>query len=165
MNRRFTVHCAATLAMLAGCGALAAAEGPARDLRQPLPINSTGQIKASSPITVSGQKSAPVTSTPGIAGRQDVKSLLKSATPVDHRGTRYLVSEGKWYEQRGDDVVASRPPAGMLVKDLPEGYIVRWVAGVPYFHADGVYYVWRERQRRYEVLQAPPQGEPAPAAE
>jgi hypothetical protein len=90
---------------------------------------------------------------------------------ITHRGTRYLVSGGQWYEQRGRDLVATIPPAGVLVRDLPDGYSMRWIGGVPYFYADGLYYIWRERPRRYEIMQSPPPAEadarlrePAPAA-
>lgn len=78
---------------------------------------------------------------------------------ITHRGTRYLVSGGQWYEQRGRDLVATIPPAGVLVRDLPDGYSMRWIGGVPYFYADGLYYVWRERPRRYEIMQTPPAAE------
>jgi hypothetical protein len=43
-----------------------------------------------------------------------------------------------------------------MVRDLPDGYTMRWIGGVPYFYADGLYYVWREGSRRYEILQSPP---------
>ncbi len=90
---------------------------------------------------------------------------------ITHRGTRYLVSGGQWYEQRGRDLVAAAPPAGVMVRDLPDGYAMRWIGGVPYFYADGLYYIWRERPRRYEIMQSPPPveqdarlREPTPAA-
>lgn len=73
-----------------------------------------------------------------------------------------MVSDGRWYEQRGGDLVSVAAPAGVLVENLPDGYSVRWVSGVPYFYADGLYYVWRERSRRYEILQSAPGDEHAP---
>jgi hypothetical protein len=36
---------------------------------------------------------------------------------------------------------------------------MRWIGGVPYFYADGLYYIWRERPRRYEIMQSPPPAE------
>lgn len=92
---------------------------------------------------------------PGMIDRPIIERAPATAA-IRHRGTRYLVTEGRWFEQRGDALVETTPPAGVLVEDLPEGYSVRWVDGVPYFQAAGLYLVWRERQRRYEVLQAPP---------
>jgi len=82
-----------------------------------------------------------------------------------HRGTRYVVNDGRWYEQRGNDLVSVAAPAGVLVENLPDGYAVRWVSGVPYFYADGLYYVWRERPRRYEILQSAPGDEHASAGD
>jgi hypothetical protein len=69
------------------------------------------------------------------------------------------VNAGRWYEQRGDKLRAISPPQGVLVPELPRGYSMRWVGGVPYFYADGLYYLWRERKRSYEVLPTPPVGD------
>jgi hypothetical protein len=85
-----------------------------------------------------------------------------SSTVINYRGMRLVFSDGNWYRQEGDDLVATRPPSGMMVRELPAEHALRWVAGVPYFYANGLYYVWRERQKQYEVLQEPPAGsEPA----
>ena len=84
---------------------------------------------------------------------------------LTYRGNRYVVSGGRWYQQRGNDLTAVDPPAGVLVEDLPEGYAMRWFGGVPYFYADGFYYVWRERVQRYEILQSPPTDERPPSGE
>lgn len=84
---------------------------------------------------------------------------------IHRRGTHYLVRGGQWYQQRGNALVAVEPPAGVLVSRLPQGYSMRWIGGAPYFYADGVYYVWRERTRQYEILQSPPVEEKAPARE
>jgi len=81
------------------------------------------------------------------------------STSFTYRGTRYLVNSGRWYEQRGSDLVPVTPPAGVLVEELPANHTMRWVGGVPYFYADGLYYIWRERVRRYEILQSPPAGD------
>jgi hypothetical protein len=78
---------------------------------------------------------------------------------------RYFVSEGQWFEQRGSRLIAVEAPAGVLVRDLPEGYTMRWIGGVPYFYADGLYYVWREGSRRYEILQSAPSAEKTQPAE
>lgn len=102
------------------------------------------------------QRSLP---TPGIVGREGLRQPATEsripAAAVTHRGTRYVVSGGQWYEQRGADLVAVEPPANVQVQALPEGYIMRWIGGVPYFYADGLYYVWRERTRRYEIVPSP----------
>jgi hypothetical protein len=80
---------------------------------------------------------------------------------IKFRGDRYVVSAGRWYKQRGDKLRAIEPPQGVLVPELPQGYSMRWVGGVPYFYADGLYYLWRERKRSYEVLPTPPAGDAA----
>jgi hypothetical protein len=82
---------------------------------------------------------------------------------IKYRGTQYVVTDGQWYERRGRDLVAVTPPSGVLVRDLPKGHTMRWIGGVPYFYADGLYYVWREGSRRYEILQSPPSEEESPA--
>ena len=81
------------------------------------------------------------------------------STSITYRGTRYLINSGRWYEQRGTDLVPVTAPAGVLVEELPASHSMRWVGGVPYFYADGLYYVWRERARRYEIMQSPPAGD------
>lgn len=105
-----------------------------------------------------------ISAPPGSAPPEERGRRTDSAS-ITHRGTRYLVSDGRWYEQRGDDLIAVAPPAGVLVESLPDGYSMRWVGGVPYFYADGLYYVWRERSRRYEILKTAPNDERAPAGE
>jgi hypothetical protein len=98
---------------------------------------------------------------PGIKGPAEprfpgTEPAPPAGTSITHRGTRYVVTDGRWYEQRGADLVAVTPPAGVLVRDLPQGHSMRWIGGAPYFYADGLYYVWRERERRYEIVQTPP---------
>lgn len=98
-------------------------------------------------------------------GRPAEDSRERRGASISYRGMRYFISEGQWFEQRGSRLVAVEAPAGVLVRDLPEGYTMRWIGGVPYFYADGLYYVWREGSRRYEILQSPPSVEKAPPAE
>lgn len=93
---------------------------------------------------------------PAAARRPPPESRPPGPSSLTYRGTRYLISGGQWYERRDGDLVAVVPPAGVMVKDLPQGYSMRWIGGVPYFYADGLYYVWRERPRRYEILTAAP---------
>ncbi|MEJ0099796.1 MAG: DUF6515 family protein [Pseudomonadota bacterium] len=88
-----------------------------------------------------------------------------SATSITFRGTSYVVSGGQWYERRGTDLVAVDAPAGVLVRELPKGYAMRWIGGAPYFYADGLYYVWRERLRLYEIMRSAPSEETPPAHE
>jgi hypothetical protein len=64
-----------------------------------------------------------------------------------------------YYERRPGYVVRPRyyvaPPIGFTVAVLPPYYTTLWLGGFPYFYADGAYYMWRERERHYEVVEAP----------
>jgi hypothetical protein len=118
-----------------------------------------------------GLRQQPLPSTPPSTERAppapQPEPSTRPATPraFTYRGTRYLVREGQWFEQRGADYVAVAAPAGVMVKDLPAGYAMRWIGGAPYFYADGLYYVWRQPQRSYEILQLPPGKEAAADSE
>lgn len=135
---------------------------------QPLAAAERGGGMRQVPLTPpAGMKSSdvaiPMPPRPGIMqpsgpSPAEIRQLPDSAV-FTHRGTRYVVSAGRWYEQRGDKLRAVAAPQGVLVQELPQGYSMRWVGGVPYFYADGLYYLWRERQRSYEVLPTPPAGD------
>jgi hypothetical protein len=145
--------------MLAIAGQLLAAErgGPPGGMRQePLDrgaANRSLRVPGKPPETTGIPASRNATRLPVPEDRSPL------GMSITHRGTRYLVSGGQWYEQRGRDLVAAPPPAGVMVRDLPDGYSMRWIGGVPYFYADGLYYIWRERPRRYEIMQSPPPAE------
>lgn len=170
MNRLHSqslVTVAMALAVALAAGPLSAAERPGGVpggmRQQPMspPPSSMGRDPMSGPMQ-GPSRNLP---TPGIAGpagaRQPVPESRMPAASVTHRGTRYLVSGGQWFEQRGADLVPVDPPANVQVQALPDGYTMRWIGGVPYFYADGLYYVWRERTRRYEIVRSP-QSEEAP---
>jgi hypothetical protein len=130
----------AALAVSLACGPLLAAEAGLR--QQPL-----------QPASGSRDRAPP-----------DPAQRRPDTTSITVKGTRYVVTDGQWYVKRGEDLVAVAPPAGAMVTELPAGYSMRWIGGVPYFYADGVYYVWRERSQRYEIMQNPPAESP-PARE
>ena len=71
------------------------------------------------------------------------------------RGSRYFFDRGRWYADRGGGVVVVRPPIGLTLGMLPPYYSTLWVGGIPYFYADGTYFLWRERERRYVVVDEP----------
>lgn len=140
----------AVAALLAGAGGLAhAAEGGFRQ-----PVGPTAERRSSD--NERGRILEPPRG--GSERRQQDPERATPSTTFSHRGTRFHYSDGNWYRQDGNELVATRPPSGMMVRDLPEEHELRWVAGVPYFYARGLYYVWRERQRKYEVLQEAPAG-------
>jgi hypothetical protein len=64
-----------------------------------------------------------------------------------------------YYERRPGYVVRPRyyvaPRIGFTVAVLPPYYTTLWLGGFPYFYADGAYFMWRERERHYEVVEAP----------
>lgn len=152
------------LPLIAGCMLVIAGQSPAAERSGP-----PGGIRQEPLDRGAANRSirapAKPTEPPGIPASRSASRLplpeerSPPGTAITHRGTRYLVSGGQWYEQRGRDLVATIPPAGVMVRDLPDGYSMRWIGGVPYFYADGLYYVWRERPRRYEIMQSPPLAE------
>jgi hypothetical protein len=151
MNRRHppTLLLVFLAAMASAAASLQAAERGG--LRQPPLESADGQSRVPpgrAPTGIGGNR-APAQSRPD-------EPQAPASLSITFKGTSYVVSAGQWYVKRGGDLVAVAAPAGVLVRELPEGHSVRWIGGVPYFHADGLYYVWRERSRRYEILQGPP---------
>ncbi len=166
-THRFMPVLAAAVIAVASASSLAAERGPGGVRQQPLePPARSGENPAVRPAKPPPSRPG-ITGMPGWSASRQPESGLQRPDPASftHRGTRYLVSEGRWYEQRGTDLVAVNPPAGVLVETLPEGYSIRWVGGVPYFFADGLFFVWRERNRQYEILQNPPGAESSAAGE
>jgi hypothetical protein len=72
-------------------------------------------------------------------------------------GSRYFYSRGVWYAPRGPSYVVVHAPIGLYVPVLPPFYTTLWFGGVPYFYADNSYYLWREQQHSYEVVDPPEQ--------
>lgn len=62
---------------------------------------------------------------------------------------------------RGTQRVPVAPPVGLAVDALPPDHETRWIDGVPYFVAGDAYFVWRERERKYQIVE-PPAGALAP---
>jgi hypothetical protein len=88
-----------------------------------------------------------------------VKGLPHGYRAVPYHGQHYYYYGGVWYRPHGTRFVVIRPPVGLFVSVLPPFYTTIWVAGagLPYYYADGVYYVWRPAERGYVVTQAPPE--------
>lgn len=59
------------------------------------------------------------------------------------------------YAVRVPRYYVARPRIGFTVAVLPPYYTTLWFGGLPYFYADGAYFMWRERERHYEVVEAP----------
>jgi hypothetical protein len=90
------------------------------------------------------------------------------AVRIRHHHHHYYYGGGIWYAPRGVGWVVVAPPIGVFVSLLPSFYTTVWFGGIPYYYANDAYYVYRERERAYEVVQ-PPYGAQAttvsPAAE
>lgn len=71
------------------------------------------------------------------------------------RGKQYVRSQDGWFESRGSQLVQVAPPVGLAVDALPANHETRWIDGVPYFVSGDAYFVWRERERKYEIVEPP----------
>jgi hypothetical protein len=79
----------------------------------------------------------------------------------DHYRRPFYYSSGVWYAPRGPRFVVVAPPIGVFVPVLPYAYSTIYVRGLPYYYANDTYYVWRERERSYEVVSPPDDGQSA----
>jgi hypothetical protein len=70
-------------------------------------------------------------------------------------GGRYYYSGGVWYAPRGPSFVVVGAPIGVFVPVLPPFYTTLWVGGLPYYYSNDSYYVWRDAQNGYEVVDPP----------
>lgn len=87
-----------------------------------------------------------------------VRELPRERVIVYDRMRRpYYRYNGAWYAPRRSGFVVVGPPVGVFVNVLPPFYTTVWFGGVPYYYADDTYYLWRDREREYEVVD-PPQG-------
>jgi hypothetical protein len=90
---------------------------------------------------------------PGFASNQGVE--------IHHGGGNYWYHGGYWYRPGYRGWIISAPPYGAFVPWLPWGYTSFWYGGFPYYHYNNVYYVYRDVDRGYEVVQPPPGAEAA----
>lgn len=84
-----------------------------------------------------------------------VDVLPRHHVVVPYRNTRYYFDGELWYRPFGSFFEVAMPPVGLSISLLPPYYSTIWVGGVPYYHADGVYYTWRPRERNYVVVEPP----------
>jgi hypothetical protein len=83
------------------------------------------------------------------------RELPRGAYGVEHRGGRYWYHGGAWYAPYGPRWVVVAPPFGVFVPFLPPFYTTVWFGGVPYYYANDAYYLWRDQERGYEVVEPP----------
>lgn len=81
----------------------------------------------------------------------------RGAYVVNNRGRSYWYGGGVWYAPQGSSWLVVAPPIGVFVPILPPYYTTVWYSGMPYYYANDAYYVWRNNQTRYEVVDPPPQ--------
>ena len=74
---------------------------------------------------------------------------------VERPGGRFFYSGGVWYAPRGPSFVVVAAPIGLFVPVLPPFYTTVWVGGLPYYYANDTYYVWRDAENGYEVVEPP----------
>jgi len=74
---------------------------------------------------------------------------------VSRGGGRFFYSGGVWYAPRGPSFVVVAAPVGVFVPVLPPFYTTLWIGGLPYYYANDTYYVWRDAQDGYEVVDPP----------
>jgi hypothetical protein len=85
-----------------------------------------------------------------------VIALPPGSIPITYRGSRYYYDGSSWFQQVVAGYVVATPPVGIVAPTLPERYATVWVAGVPYYKANDVYYA--AAPGGYAVVPAPAQG-------
>ena len=71
---------------------------------------------------------------------------------------RYFYSGGVWYSPGPRGYVVVGAPLGTFVPVLPPYYTTVWVGGAPYYYANDTYYMWRDSDQEYEVVDPPDEG-------
>jgi len=88
-----------------------------------------------------------------------IRELPRNARRIPYRRHRYYYDGGVWYRPVREGFTVILPPVGVVVPVLPPFYTTIWVGGIPYYYADGVYYVWHSEERGYAVVEPPPEAE------
>jgi hypothetical protein len=92
------------------------------------------------------------------------RALPHGGYRVPYRGGDYFFHGGAWYRPWGPRFLVVAPPIGIGIGFLPPFYSTVWFGGVPYYYADGTYYLWRPERREYVVTEPPPDAAPATTA-
>src|SRR6266850_127520 len=93
-----------------------------------------------------------------------VEVLPAGDVVVNFRSGRLWFHSGVWFQQAGPRFVVVRPPVGIVVPVLPPAYSTVYVAGMPYYYANDVYYI--QQPGGYAVAEPPmvaSQNPPPPA--
>jgi hypothetical protein len=89
------------------------------------------------------------------------RALPPGGYRIPYRGGEYYFHGGAWYRPWGPRFLVVAPPIGIGLAFLPPYYTTVWFGGVPYYYADGSYYLWQPERREYVVTAPPPDGAPA----
>ena len=84
-----------------------------------------------------------------------IKKLPRDYRVFKHRRDDYYFDSGIWYRPSNLGFRVILPPIGLSIPMLPPFYTTIWVRGMPYYYADGVYYMWRAEDRVYVVTDPP----------
>jgi len=84
-----------------------------------------------------------------------VRELPRERVIVTGPRGRYFYSGGVWYSPGPRGYVVIGAPIGTFVPVLPPYYTTVWVGGAPYYYSNDTYYVWRDSDRQYEVVDPP----------
>jgi opacity protein-like surface antigen len=82
-------------------------------------------------------------------------ALPGGALGMRYRGGDWYFQGGAWYRPYGPRYIVAAPPIGIGLRVLPPFYTTVWFGGIPYYYADGSYYVWRGEQQEYVVTDPP----------
>ncbi len=85
-----------------------------------------------------------------------------NAIAVTHMGEHYWYGGGVWYGARGRGWVVVGSPIGVFVPVLPPFYTTVWFGGMPYYYANDTYYLWRDGDQGYQVVDPPGAAAPSP---
>ena len=84
-----------------------------------------------------------------------VAELPRGANRVRFGAARYWYAGGVWYEAQGPSFLVVAPPVGVVVEVLPPYFTTVRFGAEQYYYANDTYYLWRERERTYEVVPEP----------
>ncbi len=89
-------------------------------------------------------------------------ALPRGSISVLYGGGQFYFHGGVWFRPARGRFIVSVPPVGIVVPMLPPAYTTLWIRAVPYYYANGVYYVTTLGQG-YTVVAPPPGAETAQA--
>ena len=92
-----------------------------------------------------------------------IGALPYGAVSVGWRGGNYFYRGGVWWRPYGASFIVVAPPIGIYAPVLPPDYVSLYIAGQPYYYADGTYYSQVVGQG-YQVVAPPPGADTAQPA-